>query len=238
MLKSFFNRYGAKRSLANRYGPPRCDHVIEPFAGGAGYSCYWEPPRVTLIDADEEIVELWEYLKAVSPEELLRLPTNIFHLDELPKQTPKAARTLVGLWLNQNSATRANVRSPWAKDPNRQARYWSETTKHRIASQLERIRHWTIIHGSYEQAPATEAHWFIDPPYSGAAGRAYRHHDIDYKKLARWCRRRPGFVQVCEQWPADWLPFDPLHALKTHRARGYSIELLYEIDNRRQRLSR
>ena len=34
-----------------------------------------------------------------------------------------------------------------------------------IANQLENIRHWKIIHGSYEDLENVEATWFIDPPY-------------------------------------------------------------------------
>ena len=238
MLKPFFIRYGAKGALAKLYGPPRYDHVIEPFAGGAGYIGYWEPPKVTLVEKDQEIVELWDYLKSASSGEIMRLPTNISHVDELPSWVPQPAITLIGFWFNRNPAIPASLRSPWAKNPNKQHRYWSETTKCRIASQVHRIRHWTIIQGSREQAPNIEAHWFIDPPYSGAAGRAYRCNEIDYNALAKWCKSRPGFVQVCEHWGATWLPFDPLATVKTHRARGYLIEALCEIDNRPRRRSK
>jgi site-specific DNA-adenine methylase len=238
MLMPFFKRYGTKGGLAKLYGPPRYDHVIEPFAGGAGYSCYWEPPKVTLVEMDQEIVELWKYLKHVSAAEIVRLPTNISHIDELPSWVPAPAKSLIGLWFNRNPARPAAFRSPFAKNPNRQYQYWSETTKCRMASQVHRTRHWTIIHGSYEQAPNTEAHWFIDPPYSGAAGRAYRCNEIDYEALWKWCKSRPGFVQVCEHWGATGLPFDPLATVKTHWARGSLIEALCEIDNRPRRRSK
>ena len=31
--------------------------------------------------------------------------------------------------------------------------------------------------------------------------------DIDYARLADWCRALPGTVDVCENVGADWLPF-------------------------------
>lgn len=40
----------------------------------------------------------------------------------------------------------------------------------RLVSQVDRIRHWTIIEGSWEQAPDVNAHWHIEPPYDNEAG--------------------------------------------------------------------
>ena len=39
--------------------------------------------------------------------------------------------------------------------------------------------------------------------------RHYTHNEIDYVALAQWCRTRKGFVQVCENVGATWLPFKP-----------------------------
>jgi site-specific DNA-adenine methylase len=83
-MQPFFLYYGGKWRLAERLGPPQRAHVIEPFAGSAGYCCYWEPKKVTLIDADPVVVGVWKFLKRVSPAELRRLPSNISHVDELP----------------------------------------------------------------------------------------------------------------------------------------------------------
>jgi site-specific DNA-adenine methylase len=44
-MHAFFSYYGGKWKLAERYGPPQQDHVVESFAGSAGYSCYWEPKK-------------------------------------------------------------------------------------------------------------------------------------------------------------------------------------------------
>jgi hypothetical protein len=42
-MQPFFLYYGGKSRLAEKLGPPQRNHVIEPFAGSAGYSCFWEP---------------------------------------------------------------------------------------------------------------------------------------------------------------------------------------------------
>lgn len=41
--RSVLNYFGSKVSVAHKYPPPKHDIIIEPFAGGAGYSlCYDE----------------------------------------------------------------------------------------------------------------------------------------------------------------------------------------------------
>ena len=233
MLRPFFKIQGGKTRLGPGYVPPQYDHVVEPFAGGAGFSLYWEPPQVTVVEIDEDICGVWRYLRKVSPAEVMRLPANIMHIDELPSWVCPEARRLIGFNLDHSVTRPAARRSNWSQRPWRWGSSWSETKKSLIASQVNRIRHWKIIEGSYELAPNVEAHWFVDPPYDNAAGRNYRYHDIDYPKLANWCKSRRGFVQVCEQEGSMWLPFEPFGVVPSHRPRGYSKEASYVIDNRK-----
>jgi hypothetical protein len=234
-MQPFFSYYGGKWKLAKRIGAPQYNHVIEPFAGAAGYSTFWEPKKVTLIELNPVIYGVWKYLQGVPAAELMRLPSNISHVDELPSRVCQEAKWLIGFWFNTGMSTPGKSRCDWARTPCLAASYWSETIKSRLASQVDRIRHWTIIEGSWEQAPDDQAHWHIDPPYKNAAGRLYRCNQIDYSALEKWCKRRRGFVQVCENDGATWLPFKPFSIVKTHRARGYSVEALYEATNHSQR---
>jgi hypothetical protein len=141
------------------------------------------------------------------------------------------ARSLIGFWFNHGLPAPAVRRSNWARNPRYAAFFWSETIKLRLASQVKRIRHWTILEGTWDQAPDIEAHWHIDPPYQNPAGRVYRHNGVNRKELAKWCKRRRGFVQVCENDGATWLRFEPLSIVQTHRARGYTAEAIFEIEN-------
>jgi len=93
-----------------------------------------------------------------------------------------------------------------------------------LASQVERIRHWTVIEGSYEHAPDVGATWFIDPPYQ-VAGKHYRFSKIDFQRLAAWVESRAGLKIVCENVGADWLPFVPFARIKS--SRGKSHEAIY-----------
>lgn len=229
-MQPFFKYFGGKHKLARQYGRPRCEHVIEPFAGAAGYSVYWEPKKVTLIERNPVVYGVWDFLKHVSPKEVLRLPANISHVDELPPRVCQEAKWLIGFWFDRQPKP-AVSRSNWARIPWKAANYWSETIKQRIAAQVDKIRHWEIIEGSYDDAPDVKAHWHIDPPYDNAAGDLYTLHDIDRQALARWCKSRHGWRQVCENDGANWLAFKPFSILPTHQGRGYSAEVVHESSN-------
>lgn len=237
-MQPFFLYYGGKWRLAERLGPPQRDHVIEPFAGAAGYSTFYEPKHVTLIELDPTVCGVWKFLQRVTPAELMRLPSWITHVDELPSRICEEARWLIGFWFDHGLSKPAVQRSNWARIPFRAGSFWSETIKLRLADQVDRIRHWKIIQGSWEGAPDVLAHWHVDPPYDNAAGRGYCYNQIDRAALGEWCERREDFVQVCENDGATWLRFEPFSMVFTHRPRGYSVEAICEIDNRPPRRSK
>lgn len=184
-----------------------------------------------MIECDPLVVGVWKFLKRVSPAELKRLPSNTSHVDELPSRVCQEARSLIGFWFNHGLPSPALRRSNWARNPRYAAFFWSETIKLRLARQVERIRHWKIVEGTWEEAPDVEAHWHIDPPYQNPAGRVYQYNGVNRRELAKWCKRRRGFVQVCENDGAKWLRFEPLSIVHTHRARGYTAEAVFEIEN-------
>jgi hypothetical protein len=228
-MRPMFSFFGSKWKLAKRLGPPRHDHVIECFAGSAGYSLFHAPPKVTLIELDPVIVGVWRYLTKVSPAEIMTLPAEIESIEELPSSVCEEARALIGFWLNHGLAAPALRRSNWAKKPRYRSVFWSESIKGRIASQVEKIRHWRIVEGDYREAPDVIGHWLIDPPYS-TTGQTYRCNDIDYAELAEWCRTRRGFVQVCETPSADWMPFTPIGDVTTPRpSRRLAAEGVFEM---------
>jgi hypothetical protein len=82
-MRAWVNFYGGKWALARRYGPPQREHVVEAFAGFAGYSTYWEPARVTLIEKDRAIIGVWRFLQRVSRQEIMAIPTAVESVDEL-----------------------------------------------------------------------------------------------------------------------------------------------------------
>ena len=235
-MKTFWNYYGGKWRAALRYPAPAHRTIIEPFAGAAGYSVRHYDHDVVLIDSDEIIAGIWSYLIGASPDEIMALPDRVDCVDDL--DSPQEARWLIGFNLNAAKALPCRTPSSWMRekmdsDPG-SANFWGPARKRRIASQVGKIKHWRIIHGSYTDAPDVPATWFIDPPYQ-VAGKHYRHGSagIDYGNLGSWCRARDGRVVVCENAGATWLPFESFGEIKAsanNRSGGISKEVVWIQD--------
>lgn len=213
-LRPFFRYYGSKWRLAGKYPRPAHDHIIEPFAGSAGYSLLYYGRNVTLRDIDPGVVAVWRYIIGAKPSEILALPDigPEQHVDELG--LPQEARLLVGAWLNTGrfraNRPSKNMRSVLRGEiAGHDGCWWGPKIRHRIAWQADKIRHWKIVESTYDTAPNERATWFVDPPYDNAAGAAYAHgsRSIDYAHLGQWCRGRRGQTIVCENAGASWLPF-------------------------------
>jgi site-specific DNA-adenine methylase len=224
--------YGAKNRIASKYPTPIYDTIIEPFAGSAGYSLHHHQKKVILIEKDEKTFGALNYLIKAKPEEIMSLPLLSSDDDLRAINLPDEAKWLIGFWVNNGVATPANKLSKWAIEAGDCSQYWSEKCRRRLASCSEKIKHWKIMHGSFEIAPDMEATWFIDPPYQNA-GKYYKcsSKDLDFTFLSNWCRSRRGQAIVCENMGANWLPFKEFcvmdGASKNGTTRRRSIEAIW-----------
>jgi site-specific DNA-adenine methylase len=196
--------YGGKAKLVNHYPTPKHDLIIEPFAGSARYALkYWERD-VLLVDKYEVVVKLWKWLQQCSPNDILKLP-QLKKGDDTRKMNLSEMEILfLGFYAGGGVSTPKYSVSKFGEQN-------SKSFKKKIASNLHKIKHWKIQHGSFEDIPNKTATWYVDPPYQ-FGGEHYRHSNktIDFKKLGEWCMNREGQTIVCENTKADWLPFKPL----------------------------
>jgi len=218
-MQPFFAFYGGKWRIAPSYPSPEHEQVIEPFAGAAGYATRHADRRVTLIEADPQIAALWSYLIRVSPSEIARIPTLAIDetIDDLG-DVAEEARTLVGFWLNKGTSAPRRSPSAWMRSGIQPTSFWGEKIRARIAAQVERIRHWRVIPGSFEEAPDAIATWFVDPPYE-VGGANYRTGVPDFASVAAFVKSRRGLVIACEAEGASWLPFRPHVVAKANESR-------------------
>lgn len=218
-LAPFWRYYGGKNRLARRYAPPHHEHIIEPFAGAAGYACQYADRMVTLYDKSPIIAGMWRFLIASQPEDILRIP--LLEPEQSVANLPvcQEARWLVGFWSNTAGTYPGKIASAWAKSHSDTHNWvgWGEQARTRVARQVMFIKHWKIVEGDYADAPDVKATWFVDPPYNNKAGRRYPHQPDSFQELAVWCQSRRGQVIVCEQDGADWLPFEPFIEAKARR---------------------
>jgi site-specific DNA-adenine methylase len=227
-LSRFFSYYGSKKRLAPKYPRPTYPVIIEPFSGAAGYSVEHYQRDVVLYDVNPVIFGVWNYLINVSSEEILRLPIEFSHVDEI--NSCQEAKWLIGFWLNAATVSPCNIPSKWMRSNTRKESHWSESIRARIAFQVEHIRHWKVYNSSYSDSPDIKATWFVDPPYNNSAGRLYKNKFNDYVSLGEWCKKRDGQVIVCENEGADWLDFEPFVSTQSaSRLNGtrYSKEVIW-----------
>ena len=178
--------YGSKSRVVHIYPVPTEDKIIEPFAGSARYALrYWERD-VLLVDKYEVIIKVWKYLQQCSVSDIMKLPTLRTGL-ELDKCGLSEDECLfMGLLAGIASVSPRNKVSSYSGEQNAR-----KNKMKNIASQLHKIKHWQIIHGSYEDISNQKATWFIDPPYQ-FGGHAYVENKIDFYSLAEWCQVRSG----------------------------------------------
>ena len=218
----FFTYFGSKWGKALRYPAPVHDTIIEPFAGSAGYASRYPDRNVILCETNPRIAAIWQYLINVSSDEILALPDITRGQTIAALNIPQPAKWLMGYWMAPYLSRPMNKPSSWLLLGHRPNQYWGPSVRARLAKNVQLIRHWRIIHGSYADLPNEKATWFVDPPYQGITCDAY-HTKPDFVHLSKWCKSRNGQVIVCEQLGADWLPFESLPATRTRHKRGSGL---------------
>ena len=197
--------FGSKSNLAGKYPPPKHSKIIEPFAGSARYSLKYYNRDILLIDKYPVIIEIWHYLQNASENDILGLPkiqkgqkVSDFTLSDIEAK-------FMGFLVQASQGQPRNATGTLnGIDVERDLK--------RIAKNLFKIKHWVIKDGSYEDLENEEATWFIDPPYQYGGEHQYKfgNKQIDFVKLAEWCKNRKGQSIVCETTKADWLDFKPM----------------------------
>jgi hypothetical protein len=214
-LKPMMSYYGSKWRLAPKYPEPVHDTIIEPFAGGAGYSLRHHERNVILVEKSPVVSAVWQYLIDASPSDILGLPLlgEGQSVDDFDLSDPE--KWFIGFWLHGASEGAPKKRlSKWGilnLNSRGSAGYWGETCRARLASQVDKIKHWRIINASYQDFTYEgNATWFVDPPYQ-VKGKHYPEGSgaIDFDHLGKWCKGLHGQVIVCENDGAYWLPFVP-----------------------------
>lgn len=227
-MRPFFPFYGSKWNTARYYPPPR-GRVVEPFAGSAGYSLFYDVPKVDLVDADPIVAGVWAYLMRTPAAEILALPELPDvgdSVDDYPA-LPQEARWLIGFWLNRGSAQPKKSRTAYSARTDKGQMTWGRRAKERIAAQLAGLQGWSVTCGPYSESPNTDddTTWFVDSPYE-EKGKFYRVPFTAFAALGEWCRARRGQVIVCENAGATWLPFESLGSFKASRGRTNEVVFL------------
>jgi hypothetical protein len=225
-----FKCFGSKWLSSKAMPAPRYDTIIEPFAGGAGYSLRHFQKRCVLWETDAHVRNLWIWLIDEACEKLIReIPIDIAEGTDIRTLGLSWGQALLlKNWQRTNNVGDCWTISPWGNKPGQ----WTANTRARVASEAALIRHWKVA-----LRPACDfATWFIDPPYQ--YNYQYRQRPIDYAALAGRIATLSGQIIVCEalcpktgQRPT-WLPFRDFASRVTSRRKTenhhHSKELIWE----------
>ncbi len=221
MIHPLFKCFGSKWMSARLLPAPKYDIVVEPFAGGAGYSLRHHEKKVWLYEKDPQVAFLWRWLIKEATESKIReipqgLPegTDIREVGLSPGQ-----ELLLKFWQRTNNVGNCWTVSAWGNSPGQ----WTANTRARVAAESQAIKHWEFGGTDWIDAfdDSENVTWFVDPPYQ--YNYRYRQPPIDYSDLGNVCRTHTGQVIACEAvCPKtgaipDWLPFAPWSERVTSR---------------------
>lgn len=230
-----FKWFGSKWQSGKHYPPPEHDLVIEPFAGGAGYSLNHSERTAILWEEDPHLIALWKWLIFDATPALVRdIPVGLAIGTDIRQIGLSSGQALLlKHWQRTNNVGDCWTVSPWGHLPGQ----WTNNTRSRVAEEIEGVKHWRVeppVH--YIDRPAT---WFVDPPY--LYNYRYRRDlpAFDHSSLDRFAQTvsKESLVLFCEaaekgtgRMP-DYLPFAPSHRSITSRRKEsqshHSSELIY-----------
>lgn len=234
-----FKWFGSKWSVSKHYPAPKFDEIVEPFAGGAGYSLRYHTKRVTLAESNQHVYQLWRWLIDDATEAAIReIPTNIPEgTDIRDLGLDRGQSLLLKNWQRTNNVGNCWTVSPWGNKSGQ----WTENTRARVASEFHLVKHWHVVQDAFslmssQAEDRTDRTWFVDPPYM--FNYQYRSRPVDYEKLSQIVLDLPGQVVACEaichktgQVPS-WLPFREFRCVVTSRRKStnnhHSRELIYQ----------
>jgi len=229
-----FKWFGSKWLSSRQLPQPKYNTIIEPFAGGAGYSLRHCEKQVILAEIDPHIASLWAWLIGAATETHIReIPINIPEGTDIRTLGLTVGQsTLLKTWQRTNNVGNCWTISPWGNKPGQ----WTANTRARVSEEIGAIKHWVFDANAIQvEGPAT---WFIDPPYQ--YNYQYRSAPLDYNNLATTVGNLQGQVIACEAIcpktgaTPNYLPFTFWQSRITSRRKEnenhHSKELLWVRD--------
>lgn len=215
-IKAPLSYYGGKSKIAHLYPAPEYDHVVEPFAGSAAYS--WLHRRrpdgtrreVWLNDLDPKTFSMWKFLTSPDAYAIVEdlVPNHVEPGQKVSDFIPARYPGLVELCRAEANQGTQGARGVHDQITSMGAKCWK--VKRKLLEVIPEVSSWKITNVDYAELANIPATWFVDPPYSNAAGRRYRTASVDYEHLGWWCLNRKGQVIVCENEGASWMDFQTL----------------------------
>jgi hypothetical protein len=231
--------FGSKWLSSKTLPKPLHDTIVEPFAGGAGYSLRHAEKQVILCESDPHLFTLWLWLIGKATEADIReIPLNVPEgTDIRTLGLSQGQQLLLKTWQRTNNVGSCWTTSKWGHLPGQ----FTANTRARVASEFHLIKHWKVQPDGMAllRELDQEATWFLDPPYE--FNYQYRQPAISYQELGELSLAKKGQVIVCEaicpktDRVPQYLPFKFFGERITSRRKAenhhHSKELIWENSN-------
>lgn len=215
-FKGVLSYYGSKSKIAHLYPAPDTNLIVEPFAGSAAYA--WLHRRgadgnqrdVWLNDLDPRTYSMWRFLTSADAYAIVEayVPETVEPGMKVSEMIPAEHPGLIELCRAEANQGTQGARGVHDVITAMGARVWK--VRRKLLQVIPEVAHWRVTNVDYSDLANVEATWFVDPPYSGNAGRRYRTDQVDYEALGWWVLNRRGQRIVCENAGANWGDFTPL----------------------------
>jgi len=185
---------------------PQCPReVIEPFAGGAivGLSVLFEglTDRLTLVELDEDVAAVWKVVlnggAQTLAQRITRFDVNPKTVKAILEAEPVSLVDRAFATIVRNRVQRGGIMAPGASlmkqgenGKGLRSRWYPDTLRRRIEAISEMKNHISFLCEDGLAFVRHHAHrpdvaFFIDPPYTVAGRRLYKHPNIDHEELFR-----------------------------------------------------
>lgn len=225
-IKAPISYYGGKSKIAHLYPAPQHNLIVEPFAGSAAYAWLHRrdqsgvPRMVWLNDLDPRTFSIWKFLTSEGASDIVEsyVPETVEKGQKVSELIPADYPGLVEICRAEANQGTQGAKGVHDQITSMGAKCWK--VKRKLKEVIPEVANWKVTNCNYADLANLEATWFVDPPYSNAAGSRYRTSDIAYDHLGWWCLNRQGQTIVCENAGANWLEFQPMeHSRVSIRSR-------------------
>lgn len=230
-INPLFKNFGSSWASAKHYPKPiEGLPILEPFAGGAGYSLNYHWFAVTIFEINPHVAGLWQWIiNDATTQDILDIPLNVPEGTDIRTLGLSAGQQLMlKQWQRTNNHGNCWTISSWGSKSGQ----WTNSTRSRVSEQIHAVKHWKFQPIDWAQ----QGTFLCDPPYK--FNYQYGIKDFDYSKLVDNISQIPqgSLIIACEaigkggEVP-DYLPFQPSHSQVTSRRKAsnnhHSKELVY-----------
>jgi hypothetical protein len=144
MSDRIISYFGGKVRAASWYPAPTHATIVEPFAGGAGYSYRYYDRNIVLIEKYDVLANMLAWFVRSGAEDIPRMPLLEpgQRVSDLPNLIPEQ-RAFIGFWIDMGTERPKDKPTPWSERDRQANRLntWTPRNRDKLAEFAGRVKH-------------------------------------------------------------------------------------------------